>query len=169
MARPRRDRISIVIPAYVARINIIISKSKAGPRPVSALLSFSPSHCLFHFFSPSLSLSLEWDDECNTLVYQRDQATLALSLSLSFSPSFSHLRPILFDSRTTPSFSFEFCTLSLSRSLFVLLSFTRDLLSCLVSLFLRRVSLSLFFLRRAFSVSFPVFLFRPRPPSSDSH
>ena len=168
MARPRRDRISIVIPAYVARINIIISKSKAGPRPVSALLSFSPSHCLFHFFSPSLSLSLEWDDECNTLVYQRDQATLALSLSLSFSPSFSHLRPILFDSRTTPSFSFEFCTyslsLSLSRSLFVLLSFTR-----LVSLFLRRVSLSLFFLRRAFSVSFPVFLFRPRPPSSDSH
>lgn len=39
--RPRRDRISIAIDAHVARINIIISKSKAGPRPVSVLLLFS--------------------------------------------------------------------------------------------------------------------------------
>lgn len=39
--RPRSDRISMAIAAYAVRINIIISKSKAGPRPVSALLSFS--------------------------------------------------------------------------------------------------------------------------------
>lgn len=76
--RPRRDRISIAIGAYVVRINIIISKSKAGPRPVSALLSFSPFPVSF-----TSSFAVSFPRGAYALVHQRTRYPCALLFSFS--------------------------------------------------------------------------------------
>lgn len=109
--RPRRDRISIAIAAYVARINIIISKSKAGPRPVSALLSFSPFHCLFHFFFRCLFPSTR----VLTCSCTSEHAILALSFSASL--SLSRARSLLSVSFTVSSSNFPILASSVPVSL----------------------------------------------------
>lgn len=141
--RPRRDRISIVVSAtYVARINIIISKSKAGPRPVSALFSLSLS-----FVSLSLLLS--------RYPRERVQQPYTLSSLSPFPSSPLFVAGVFVDTRRSnfvrhrrprlhsflPSFIFYFALFPSALSLPLSVSPARDFLA------------PPFFLRRAFPPS----------------